>query len=94
MRGIDIADQIDAAGGPLLGRLHYEVREREMLLLILILALIWIFSWSGPRDYPAYADRYNRYPLWGGRSHILLGDIAYSTSALDARRRPTVINRM
>ncbi|HXU39103.1 MAG TPA: hypothetical protein VN937_22300 [Blastocatellia bacterium] len=43
-----------------------------MLLLILILALIWIFSWSGPRYYPAYADRYNRYPLWGGRSHILL----------------------
>jgi len=45
---------------------------KEMLLLILILALIWIFSWSGPRYYPAYADRYNRYPLWGGRSHILL----------------------
>ena len=43
-----------------------------MLLLILILALIWIFSWSGPRYYPAYAHRYNRYPLWGGRSHILL----------------------
>lgn len=43
-----------------------------MLLLILILALLWIFSWSGPRYYPAYAARYNRYPLWGGRSHILL----------------------
>jgi hypothetical protein len=43
-----------------------------MLLLILIPALIWIFSWSGPRYYPVYADRYNRYPLWGGRSHILL----------------------
>ena len=43
-----------------------------MLLLILILALIWIFGWSGPRYYPAYAHRYNRYPLWGGRSHIVL----------------------
>jgi uncharacterized membrane protein YhdT len=60
------------------GQLRWRSRGRcdeggnEMLLLILILALIWIFSWSGPRYYPAYADRYNRYPLWGGRSHILL----------------------
>ena len=43
-----------------------------MLLIILILAVIWIFSWGGPRYYPAYADRYSRYPLWGGRSHVLL----------------------
>ena len=42
-----------------------------LLLLIIILAL-WLFSYAGPRHYPAYTTRYSRYPLWGGRSNILL----------------------
>ena len=43
-----------------------------LLLLLIILAIIWLLSWSGPRYYPAYANRYSRYPLWGGSSHVLL----------------------
>ena len=43
-----------------------------LMLLLVILAIVWLFSWSGPRFYPAYATRYSRYPLWGGGSHILL----------------------
>ncbi|HKP87026.1 MAG TPA: DUF3309 domain-containing protein [Blastocatellia bacterium] len=43
-----------------------------LVLLIVILLLAWLFSWGGPRYYPAYATRYSRYPLWGGGSHLLL----------------------
>lgn len=43
-----------------------------LVLLLIILLLLWLFSWSGPRYYPAYADRYRWYPLWGGSSHVLL----------------------
>jgi hypothetical protein len=40
------------------------------------LAAVWFFSWGGPRFYPAYADRYRAYPLWGGSSHVLLAILA------------------
>ena len=43
-----------------------------LMLLLIILLLLWLFSWSGPRYYPAYAGRYRWYPLWGGSSHVLL----------------------
>jgi hypothetical protein len=43
-----------------------------LILLLVILAIVWLFSWSGPRFYPAYTTRYRSYPLWGGGSHILL----------------------
>jgi hypothetical protein len=43
-----------------------------LLLLLIILFVVWLFSWSGPRFYPAYTDRYRAYPLWGGGSHVLL----------------------
>jgi hypothetical protein len=43
-----------------------------LLILLIVLAVVWLFSWSGPRYYPAYATRYARYPLWGGSSHVLL----------------------
>jgi len=47
-----------------------------LITILVILAIIWLFSWSGPRYYPAYATRYSRYPLWGGGSHILLVIVA------------------
>jgi hypothetical protein len=43
-----------------------------LFLLLIIIFVVWLLSYSGPRYYPAYTTRYNRYPLWGGRSHILL----------------------
>ena len=43
-----------------------------LILLLVILAIIWHFSYAGPRYYPAYTTRYSQYPLWGGRSHVLL----------------------
>ena len=43
-----------------------------LILLLVILAIVYLFSWGGPRYYPAYTTRYSRYPLWGGGSHILL----------------------
>ena len=43
-----------------------------LLLLLVIIAAIWLFSYAGPRYYPAYTTRYSHYPLWGGRSHVLL----------------------
>jgi len=43
-----------------------------LILLLIIILAIWLFSYSGPRYYPAYTTRYSRYPLWGGRSHVLL----------------------
>jgi hypothetical protein len=43
-----------------------------ILLLLVILAVIWLLSWSGPRFYPAYTNRYSWYPLWGGGSNVLL----------------------
>ena len=43
-----------------------------LITLLVILAIIWLFSWSGPRYYPAYTSRYRWYPMWGGGSHILL----------------------
>jgi hypothetical protein len=43
-----------------------------LITLLVILAIIYLFSWGGPRYYPAYTTRYSRYPLWGGGSHILL----------------------
>jgi hypothetical protein len=43
-----------------------------LILLLIIIAIVWLFSYAGPRYYPAYSTRYSRYPLWGGRSHILL----------------------
>jgi hypothetical protein len=43
-----------------------------LLILLIIVAAIWLFSWGGPRYYPAYATRYARYPFWGGSSHALL----------------------
>jgi hypothetical protein len=43
-----------------------------LLLLLIILLAVWLFSYAGPRYYPAYTNRYRRYPLWGGRSNILL----------------------
>jgi hypothetical protein len=43
-----------------------------LLLLLVIIAAIWLFSYAGPRYYPAYTTRYSQYPLWGGRSHVLL----------------------
>ena len=43
-----------------------------LLTILIILAVIWLFSWSGPRYYPAYASRNSWYPLWGGGSHVLL----------------------
>ena len=47
-----------------------------LLLLLVVLAAVWFFSWGGPRFYPAYADRYRAYPLWGGGSHVLLAILA------------------
>jgi hypothetical protein len=43
-----------------------------LILLLIIILVVWLLSYSGPRYYPAYTTRYSRYPLWGGRSHILL----------------------
>ena len=43
-----------------------------LILLLIIIAVIWLFSFAGPRYYPAYTTRYRQYPLWGGRSHVLL----------------------
>ena len=43
-----------------------------LTLLLIILLVVWLFSYAGPRYYPAYTTRYRRYPLWGGRSNILL----------------------
>jgi hypothetical protein len=43
-----------------------------LILLLIIIFIVWLLSYSGPRYYPAYTTRYSRYPLWGGRSHILL----------------------
>ncbi|HZS07770.1 MAG TPA: hypothetical protein VFD58_23240 [Blastocatellia bacterium] len=43
-----------------------------LILLLIIVFAVWLFSWGGPRYYPAYTTRYRRYPLWGGRSNILL----------------------
>ena len=43
-----------------------------LIWLLVILAIVYLFSWGGPRYYPAYTTRYSRYPLWGGSSHILL----------------------
>jgi hypothetical protein len=43
-----------------------------LFLLLIIIFFVWLLSYSGPRYYPAYTTRYGRYPLWGGRSHILL----------------------
>lgn len=41
--------------------------------LIVILLIVWLASLAGPRYYPAYSSRrYRRYPLWGGRSNVLL----------------------
>jgi len=42
-----------------------------LILLLIIIFVVWLLSYSGPRYYPAYTGRYSRYPLWGGRSHIL-----------------------
>ena len=47
-----------------------------MLILLIILLVIWFFSFSGPRYYPAYTSRYGWYPLWGGGSHVLLAIVA------------------
>jgi hypothetical protein len=43
-----------------------------LILLLIIIFVVWLFSYAGPRYYPAYTTRYSRYPLWGGRSHILV----------------------
>jgi hypothetical protein len=43
-----------------------------LILIIVLLLLAWFGGYIGPRYYPAYASRYRRYPLWGGRSNILL----------------------
>jgi len=43
-----------------------------LILLLIIIFIVWLLSYSGPRYYPAYTTRYSQYPLWGGRSHILL----------------------
>jgi hypothetical protein len=43
-----------------------------LILSLIIILVVWLLSYSGPRYYPAYTTRYSRYPLWGGRSHILL----------------------
>lgn len=45
-------------------------------LLIVLLLVIWAASMAGPRYYPAYTNRHRRYPLWGGRSNVLLGVLA------------------
>jgi len=47
-----------------------------LFLLLIIIFFVWLLSYSGPRYYPAYTTRYSRYPLWGGRSHILLVIVA------------------
>jgi hypothetical protein len=47
-----------------------------LILLLVILLVVWAFSYAGPRYYPSYTTRYGRYPLWGGRSNILLGVLA------------------
>ena len=43
-----------------------------LVTLAILFAVLWLFSWGGPRYYPAYATRYRRYPFWGGGSNILL----------------------
>ena len=43
-----------------------------LILLLIIVLVVWLLSYAGPRYYPAYTNRYSRYPLWGGRSNILL----------------------
>jgi hypothetical protein len=43
-----------------------------LILLLIIILVIWLLSYAGPRYYPTYTTRYRRYPLWGGRSNILL----------------------
>ena len=47
-----------------------------LILLLIIILVVWLFSYAGPRYYPAYTTRYSRYPLWGGRSNILLAILA------------------
>ena len=43
-----------------------------LTLIVVLLLIVWLASLAGPRYYPAYTARYRRYPLWGGRSNVLL----------------------
>lgn len=47
-----------------------------LLLIVVLLLIIWLAGYAGPRYYPAYTTRYRRYPLWGGRSNVLLAVVA------------------